>query len=70
MWGVLSVVYFLTYAFYNARARIRLGKLTYNRFRTGNLLHSWQVGLKPSTALYFSTLVEHRDGCEAMIMGA
>ncbi|BDA45988.1 hypothetical protein COCOBI_08-0800 [Coccomyxa sp. Obi] len=42
VWGVLCVAYFITYACYNARARIRLGKLPYNRFHTGNLLHSWQ----------------------------
>lgn len=51
VWGVLSVVYILTYAFYNARARVRLAKLPYNRFRTGNLLHSWQVGLQLSPAV-------------------
>ena len=38
VWGVLSVAYFLVYVYYNARARMRLDKLPYNRFRTGNLL--------------------------------
>lgn len=43
IWGVLSVGYFVVYVFYNTRARVRLEKLPYNRFRTGNLLQNWQV---------------------------
>lgn len=45
VWGVLSVGYFVIYVYYNARARMRLEKLPYNRFRTGNLLQNWQVCL-------------------------
>jgi hypothetical protein len=44
LWGGFSALYFALYAFYNVRARLRLEKLPYNRFRTGNLLQSWQVG--------------------------
>jgi hypothetical protein len=43
IWGVLAVVYFIIYMYYNSRARMRLDKLPYNRFRTGNLLQNWQV---------------------------
>ena len=43
--GVLSVAYFIVYVYYNARARMRLEKPPYNRFRTGNLLQNWQVSL-------------------------
>ncbi|EIE24300.1 alpha/beta-hydrolase [Coccomyxa subellipsoidea C-169] len=42
IWGVLSVGYFVVYVYYNTRARVRLEKLPYNRFRTGNLLQNWQ----------------------------
>ncbi len=44
IWGALLVVYFVTYGYYKGRARVRLGKLPYNQFWTGNLLDSWQVG--------------------------
>ncbi|CAL8462126.1 g1657 [Coccomyxa elongata] len=43
IWGALLVVYFVTYGYYKGRARIRLGKLPYNQFLTGNLLDSWQT---------------------------
>ncbi|BDA45987.1 probable lipase at C-terminar half [Coccomyxa sp. Obi] len=43
IWGALLVAYFVTYGYYKGRARIRLGKLPYNRFWTGNLLDSWQT---------------------------
>lgn len=39
------MAYFTVYVYYNARARVRLEKLPYNRFRTGNLLQNWQVSL-------------------------
>ena len=43
IWGALAVAYFIIYMYYNSRARMRLDKLPYNRFRTGNLLQNWQV---------------------------
>ena len=56
VWGALLVVYFVTYGYYKRRARARLGKLPYNRFWTGNLLDSWQVGCRnfshPFTPFY------------------
>lgn len=43
VWGALCLVYFCIYMFFNVRASMRLSRLPYVRYRTGNLLQNWQV---------------------------
>ena len=43
LWAGLMFTYLITFSFYQIRARIRLRRLSYQQFRTGNVLQRLQV---------------------------
>ncbi|KAK9906400.1 hypothetical protein WJX75_001237 [Coccomyxa subellipsoidea] len=74
IWGVLAVVYFIIYMYYNSRARMRLDKLPYNRFRTGNLLQNWQIvvtGAMVANSLFMFPMpaAKAHPGVQAILQG-
>ena len=42
-WAALLLLYLALFLFFNIRAGLRLRRLPYHLFRTGNVLQRWQV---------------------------